>query len=169
MLSKRFVRDKSRVISLSSDQKVLVRSDIDSHVRPSTSRFLLKYIAPLVIVAALVPSVSSVASASAKGAVTIVDCGKSSVRPSYIVLTCADANRYIASIKWMNWGTASAIGRGTLHWNDCSPTCVAGRWHTGVVTFTATTLRAQGPAHIYRRLHGRPSLWGESSPWWLLS
>jgi hypothetical protein len=138
-------------------------------MRPVKNQSVLRRLSPLFIVLMLVPTFASNASASVKGSVTIVDCGRSSVRPSSLIVTCADANRYVAAITWTNWGAATTTARGTLRWNDCSPTCVAGHWHHRAVTFSATTLRRQGGATRYTRLHAAPGVWGESSSWWSLS
>jgi len=134
-------------------------------MRPVNNPFVLRRLAPLLIAVTLVPTGATVASASVKDPVTIVDCAKSFVRPTSLIVTCADANRYVAGITWTNWGAPSATARGTLRWNDCSPTCVAGHWHHRAVSFRATTIRHR----MYTRLHAAPKVWGDSSPWWSLS
>ena len=133
------------------------------------NQLVLRRLSPLIIVLLLVPNFATSASATTKGTVAIVDCGKSAVRPTSIIVTCADANRYVAAITWRNWGAATATARGTLRWNDCVPTCVAGHWHQRGVTFSATTMRHINGRSRYTRLHAAPSVWGESSPWWTLS
>jgi hypothetical protein len=56
------------------------------------------------------------------------------VRPSSIVLACADDNFYVTKIAWSSWGSASASGAGVAHVNNCTPNCAAGRFHTYPVT-----------------------------------
>ncbi|GAA2812281.1 hypothetical protein [Saccharopolyspora taberi] len=55
------------------------------------------------------------------------DCaGQSLVRPSEIVLTCADGNAVVRGIDWDSWGSAQASGLGTAEINDCEPSCADG-------------------------------------------
>jgi hypothetical protein len=164
-----FTTVENHVTFLSRERKVSAAFDREMFMRPDKNQFVLRRLSPLFIVLMLVPTFASGASASVKGPIVVVDCGKSSVRPASIVITCADANRYISAITWTNWGAATATAHGTLRWNDCSPTCVAGHWHQRAVTFSATTRRRHGGNTRYTRLHAAPSVWGESSPWWTLS
>jgi hypothetical protein len=59
---------------------------------------------------------------------------KPEVRPASIVVACADANFYVNHIHWKSWGSASAVGTGTAHRNDCTPNCAAGHFHSSTVT-----------------------------------
>jgi hypothetical protein len=60
----------------------------------------------------------------------IVNClGKQQVRPSTVVLACADYNSLIDKITWTSWTTRLASGTGTLVQNDCIPYCAAGHFH----------------------------------------
>jgi hypothetical protein len=54
---------------------------------------------------------------------------KPEVRPTSIVVACADANVYVDHIRWRTWGTRSATGTGMAHVNDCKPYCAAGHFH----------------------------------------
>jgi hypothetical protein len=56
--------------------------------------------------------------------------GKPVVKPSEVVLACADAGLGVRAIHWLGWGSTRAAGLGTAFANDCSPTCVAGHFHT---------------------------------------
>jgi hypothetical protein len=57
------------------------------------------------------------------------DCIHSQVRPSDIVLACADDNAEVGSVKWTSFGGAVATGTGIYGFNDCTPNCVSGKFH----------------------------------------
>lgn len=57
--------------------------------------------------------------------------------PTSYVLFCADANAMFSSLKWTDWGDATAFATGVAKWNDCTPTCVDGRWKQQPVTVWA--------------------------------
>jgi hypothetical protein len=58
----------------------------------------------------------------------VVNCkGKPEVQPKEINMSCADANLMVSDLKWSKWTKAGATGTGTLVWNPCIPTCVAGK------------------------------------------
>ena len=60
----------------------------------------------------------------------VVNClGKQQVKPSTIVLACADYNSLIQKITWTSWTRKLASGTGTLVQNDCLPDCAAGHFH----------------------------------------
>jgi hypothetical protein len=55
-------------------------------------------------------------------------------RPSTLVLYCADGNDEITHLKWEDWGDTTAYATGIDHYNDCTPTCVAGTQKSEPVT-----------------------------------
>jgi len=55
---------------------------------------------------------------------------KPSVRPSQVTVACADANFFLAGLKWSRWDGSGADAVGTAHQNDCRPYCAAGHFHT---------------------------------------
>ncbi|WP_055591100.1 hypothetical protein [Peterkaempfera griseoplana] len=95
-------------------------------------------------------------------ATVVVNCfGAPKVRPTEIILACADANDLLSSLRWTSWGGTTATGGGVRELNDCVPTCVAGHFHSypiritlsgaqlwaghpGVRRFTALTFRYTG-------------------------
>ena len=80
------------------------------------------------------------ASATAAPAVPKVsNCGEISAKPSGIVLSCADANTALETLKWSAWGQSAAKATGVFSENDCQPTCAAGMFHRykAVVTLSA--------------------------------
>jgi hypothetical protein len=60
----------------------------------------------------------------------VANCERESFRPKTIVVTCADQNFTIRSIRWSDWTTTSATGTGTARVNDCQPNCAAGRFRS---------------------------------------
>jgi hypothetical protein len=59
----------------------------------------------------------------------VVNCQfKAQVRPSAMILTCADANDVLTSLHWVSWGTGAAFATGIEQINDCTPYCAAGKF-----------------------------------------
>ncbi|WP_020660022.1 hypothetical protein [Amycolatopsis benzoatilytica] len=74
------------------------------------------------------PPVSTpVASSPAAAVPTVNACGKYVVKPSSLILTCADANTVLDDLHWSGWGSATAHATGTLRENDCAPDCADGK------------------------------------------
>jgi hypothetical protein len=53
---------------------------------------------------------------------------KPQVRPSAMILTCADANDVLTGLHWVSWGTGAAFATGIEQINDCTPYCAAGKF-----------------------------------------
>jgi hypothetical protein len=53
---------------------------------------------------------------------------KLTTKPSTYVLSCADANAGWTGVSWSRWNATSALGRGILRQNDCTPNCVSGKF-----------------------------------------
>jgi hypothetical protein len=102
----------------------------------------------LVVASALVLAPLPIAaSASSMLAPSVVpNCvGKPTVRPTEVVLACADAGLGVRAIHWLGWGQKSAAGLGTAFANDCTPDCAAGRFHSyRAVLILSGTQRCQG-------------------------
>jgi hypothetical protein len=59
----------------------------------------------------------------------VVNCQfKPHVRPSAMILTCADANDVLTGLHWVSWGTGAAFATGIEQINDCTPYCAAGKF-----------------------------------------
>jgi len=59
----------------------------------------------------------------------VVNCQfKPEVRPSAMILTCADANDVLTGLHWVSWGTGAAFATGIEQINDCTPYCAAGKF-----------------------------------------
>ena len=93
----------------------------------------------------------------------LYNCSTRTQRPHEIILTCADANTYVNNITWTHWATNSAHAKGTLHWNTCTPTCVAGTRKSKVITFVATHRRKVKGVWLYTALTASKSTWNTGS------
>jgi hypothetical protein len=91
--------------------------------------------------------------ASASGSARIVgNCSHSQVRPSSVVLACADANASFTHLHWSSFGGTTAHATGNYTFNDCTPTCVAGHVHSYPVTITfSAPKRCPDGFNDYRR------------------
>lgn len=105
-------------------------------------------------------------------AIVLVNCQhRGVVVPTKFVLTCADANDFLTSLRWVSWRDV-AYGSGWEEINSCVPSCVAGHFksyhvlitvwrqvprghHTGQLKFTRITLiyPAARPARFTRHGH----------------
>ena len=87
----------------------------------------------LLILAFAVVSLSAVstpASVVAGSGAALPDCaGKPIIKPSNVVLTCADAGATASQIVWTGWGNTFTAGVGIASVNDCIPNCAAGHYH----------------------------------------
>ena len=111
-------------------------------------------------------SVATPATLSASGTPArtyLYNCSTLTQKPREIVLTCADANLWVNQITWTHWSSASAHARGTLHWNTCTPTCVAGKEKSATITFVATDRHRVKGRWLYTVLRGQKSTWRTGS------
>jgi hypothetical protein len=60
--------------------------------------------------------------------------GEPRERPNEVILACADLDSLVKHVSWSSWTTRGARGVGTLVENDCTPSCVAGRFYSYRVT-----------------------------------
>ena len=90
------------------------------------------------------------------------------VKPASIMLACGDGNYWIGALAWKGWGTTTARATGKLHYNDCTPYCAAGHFHTLPGTATLSILKAgmckDAPARFYTRLRVVPGKSGKGLP-----
>jgi hypothetical protein len=109
-------------------------------------------------------------SGAAAGAVparptAVPDCvGKPTVRPSEIVLACADAGLGVRGLRWLGWGDPTAAGIGTASANDCTPDCAAGHFHTYRAVLLLGGRQRCGAATAYRT--ATVAIVGEPPPAW---
>jgi hypothetical protein len=86
-------------------------------------------------------------------------------RPHTIVIACADANTEVTDLRWTSWGEASAVASGRYVWNDCTPNCAAGHFHS-----RAVDVRLYGlDDGVYRFMAGVHDSLGGASPVGLLA
>jgi hypothetical protein len=105
---------------------------------------------------------------AATSSTSLYNCSFKSSEPTSIVLTCADANRYVDHIVWSTWGSAVANATGILHWNDCAPSCAAGKFHTSTIAFAARRPLVVRGTTIYTQLVGPNGDWGVKGRVWNL-
>lgn len=106
-------------------------------------------------VAIFAADAGSAAAAPAAKPVVVVTCtGKTAVRPSSYVLTCADANNYLSGLDWVSW-TGVAFGTGIQRINACYPACFSGKFYSFPVLVTlwrARLLPGHGGLLYFTRL-----------------
>ena len=104
-------------------------------MKPTPAR-LAPLLVSLLACLLLVPAGSANRTATTIG---LPDClGKPRVRPTSVVLACADGNFSVAKLAWTGWGQSFAAARGTGSLNDCKPNCAAGHFHSYPVILLAT-------------------------------
>lgn len=84
--------------------------------------------------------------------VVISNCGKFVEHPKSLVVTCADANYRLASLKWGSWGGKGSSGTGIAKVNDCKPNCAAGHFKSYRVAVAADRAVKCGKQWRYLRL-----------------
>jgi len=112
----------------------------------------------------------------AASAPALVNClGKATVKPRSFIITCADGNNYLASLKWSHWAS-TASGKGINWINDCVPACFDGKFykypaqvylwrarprprHSGQEYFTRMTLTYTGAVPKGSHRHHTIDLW----------
>ena len=103
----------------------------------------------------MILSVALAAAALAGGHPQAVpDClGKPRVRPTEIVLACADANFGVRKLRWTGWGEPFAAAIGVAYANDCTPNCAAGHMHSyQAVVVVSGTQQCPGGKTAYSRI-----------------
>ena len=69
------------------------------------------------------------------------NCTQSQVRPSSIILACADDNLELIALHWSAFGGAPRERERQLHVNDCTPNCAAGHFDSYPVTVVLSQAR----------------------------
>jgi hypothetical protein len=108
------------------------------------------------------------AQATPTSSTSLYNCSLRQVRPTNIVITCADSNRYLKDVKWSSWTTTDAEAIGTLHWNGCTPACYDGTWHSTRIHFSARDPKTILKHRVFTELYGPSSAWGTGSRVWKL-
>ena len=104
---------------------------------------MARSIPSLIVVVLAILAWSSGASAQTPQSTVLFpsDCEHESAEPHSIVVTCADGNFRIRSIRWSSWMATSATGRGIARVNTCAPNCAEGR----NASYRAVTVRLWRP------------------------
>lgn len=75
--------------------------------------------------------------------VLVAPCGdKPVVMPLWIVLACGDGNAQVVHLVWTSWGSSDARASGDYAVNDCSPTCVGGKFQEYPATVILADVKA---------------------------
>jgi hypothetical protein len=101
----------------------------------------------------IVAAVAATGAGAAGHPTALPNClGKATVRPTSIILACADANFGIKHLSWIGWGGTRAAATGTAYANDCTPDCAAGHFHSYGAVIVVDGAQSCGGKVEYRRL-----------------
>jgi hypothetical protein len=132
-------------------------------MRTSRIRFVTIAASVLVTASVAVTGMSVAASGSTGSTVTratssvanppvLVNCaGHARVQPASYVLTCADANTYLAHLRWSTWHYV-AFATGVERVNTCRPSCAAGHFRTYPVLVNLWRARHKHGIRYFSRL-----------------
>ena len=90
--------------------------------------------------------------ASAASRTSVNNCGQLEVKPTDLVLACADANSMLTDLRWTGWSNGRAKGVGTYEVNDCQPTCVAGKTRSYAVRVKLDQPKVQEGKRVFTRV-----------------
>ena len=93
-------------------------------------------------------------SATAPGAtrtVYLLDCrgDRPKIKPRSVILACGDAGAVVRKASWAHWGTATATASAVLAENDCTPTCVGGKFRSEPARVTVTKIHKRQGIYVY--------------------
>ncbi len=72
----------------------------------------------------------------------VMQCtGKTQTEPTSYVLSCADYNSELLKIHWTSWTSRAATAKATYSFNDCTPYCAAGKFHSYPATVRLSSPR----------------------------
>jgi hypothetical protein len=74
----------------------------------------------------------------------VVTCTDEMKTEPAIITTSADGAVYIRKLTWRNWGSAAAVGSGTLERDNCQPSCANGTYAPYSATVTLSNLTPYG-------------------------
>jgi hypothetical protein len=97
----------------------------------------------------------------------IGNCSKAEVRPSKLVLACADGNVYATGVRYSSYGGAVAIAKATAYRNKCEPDCAHGRFVSSRATIRLFSIKRCGGRFFYTmaRISTEPGVtWPVGSP-----
>lgn len=77
---------------------------------------------------------------------------KPMVRPRFILIACGDGGLVLNNLRWSSWSNAGARATGEAVVNDCTPSCVAGHFHTYRATVRLARPRACRDRLYFTRL-----------------
>ncbi|HLX46781.1 MAG TPA: hypothetical protein VKS82_00440 [Streptosporangiaceae bacterium] len=110
-------------------------------------RKLIRSWVPVAVLAAMLGSGPSAAAslsptpAAAASPAAVRDCGTGPalVKPTSMILTCADDGELAGHLVWSSWTPAQATASGTVKWRVCTPDCAQSTtWESTSANFTLT-------------------------------
>lgn len=75
-----------------------------------------------------------------------------SIRPTSIVLACADDGIRVEDASWTNWMDTTANGAGTIWENDCTPSCADGIFHQYPASLTLSDVESSIEGPVFSQL-----------------
>ena len=93
-----------------------------------------------------------VAASAAPALPKVSDCGEVSAKPTGLVLSCADANIALETLKWSSWGKSTAKATGIFSENDCSPTCAAGTFNRYKANVTLSAPKTVNGTKVFTKV-----------------
>jgi hypothetical protein len=86
------------------------------------------------------------------------NCQSPSFEPSAIVLTCADHGVQLQELHWTIWTATGATATGVVLYNDCTPSCASGRFHTipGTHVELSAPVRGATGEFVWSRINFNP-------------
>jgi hypothetical protein len=74
------------------------------------------------------------------------------MKPTSIVLACADDGIRVEDASWTNWMATTAQGAGAIWENDCTPSCAAGTFHYYPASITLLGVQSSMEGPVFSQL-----------------
>jgi hypothetical protein len=82
------------------------------------------------------------------------------IRPTAVFLTCADGGVSVTNITWSSWGTAAAVGTGTLNIKTCQPNCATGGTNSYPASIDVSNPNASSGVPVFQDVTAIPKTGG---------
>jgi hypothetical protein len=80
------------------------------------------------------------------------DSYPTSIKPTSIVLACADDGIRVEDVSWTSWMATTANGAGTIWENDCTPSCADGTFHYYPASITLSGVKSSIEGPVFSQL-----------------
>ncbi len=78
---------------------------------------------------------------------------KTSVKPTSLVVACADNGIGVEDLSWASWTTTEATGTGSVWENDCAPNCAGGTIHHYPASVMLTDVKTTVSGPVFSQLN----------------